>query len=60
MKQHTKGSIEFLFPPYTNLKQKIVDLTVANNEEQYVNRLINISKPKIFKDTQTLFYTFDF
>ena len=35
--------------------QKIVDLTVANNEEQYVNRLINISKPKIFKDTQTLF-----
>lgn len=28
MKQHTKGSIEFLFPPYTNLKQKIVDLTI--------------------------------
>ncbi|MGB1307804.1 MAG: aldehyde dehydrogenase family protein [Oceanihabitans sp.] len=28
MKQHTKGSIEFLFPPYTNLKQKLVDLTI--------------------------------
>src|SRR5690606_37954071 len=28
MKQHTMGSIEFLFPPYTNLKQKLVDLTI--------------------------------
>lgn len=28
LKQHTKGSIEFLFPPYTNLKQKIVDMTI--------------------------------
>ena len=35
--------------------QKIIDLTLANNEEQYVNRLINISKPKMYKDTQTLF-----
>jgi len=35
--------------------QKIIDLTVANNEERYVNKLINISKPKIFKDIQTLF-----
>jgi len=28
LKQHTKGSIELLFPPYNNLKQKIVDLTI--------------------------------
>ncbi|WP_159021912.1 aldehyde dehydrogenase family protein [Formosa sp. L2A11] len=28
LKQHTKGSIEFLFPPYTNLKQKLVDFTL--------------------------------
>ncbi len=28
MKQHTKGFLEFLFPPYNNLKQKLVDLTV--------------------------------
>ncbi|MBU2938368.1 aldehyde dehydrogenase family protein [Lacinutrix sp. C3R15] len=28
LKQHTKGAIEFLFPPYTNLKQKLVDLTI--------------------------------
>ena len=28
MKQHTKGSIELLFPPYNNIKQKIVDLTI--------------------------------
>ena len=35
--------------------QKIIDLTLANNEEQYVNRLINISKPKMYKDTQVLF-----
>ena len=35
--------------------QKIIDLTLANNEEQYVNQLINISKPKMYKDTQTLF-----
>ena len=35
--------------------QKIIDLTLANNEEHYVNRLINISKPKMYKDTQALF-----
>jgi len=28
LKQHTKGSIEFLFPPYTDFKQKLVDLTI--------------------------------
>ncbi|WP_299776886.1 aldehyde dehydrogenase family protein [uncultured Formosa sp.] len=28
LKQHTKGSIEFLFPPYTNLKQQLVDFTL--------------------------------
>ena len=28
LKQHTKGSIEFLFPPYTNFKQKLVDFTL--------------------------------
>ncbi|WP_055443797.1 aldehyde dehydrogenase family protein [Lacinutrix himadriensis] len=28
LKQHTIGSIEFLFPPYTNFKQKLVDLTI--------------------------------
>ncbi len=28
LKQHTKGSIELLFPPYNNLKQKIVNLTI--------------------------------
>lgn len=28
LKQHTKGSIEFLFPPYTNFKQKLIDLTI--------------------------------
>ncbi len=28
LKQHTKGSIEFLFPPYNKLKQKIVDYTI--------------------------------
>ena len=28
MKQHTKGSIELLFPPYNNFKQKLVDLTI--------------------------------
>jgi len=28
MKQHTKGSIELLFPPYNTLKQKIVDFTI--------------------------------
>lgn len=28
LKQHTKGTIEFLFPPYTNFKQKLVDLTI--------------------------------
>ena len=35
--------------------QKIIDLTLANNEELYVNQLINISKPKMYKDIQTLF-----
>ncbi|WP_066223523.1 aldehyde dehydrogenase family protein [Formosa haliotis] len=28
LKQHTKGSIEFLFPPYSSLKQKLVDFTL--------------------------------
>ncbi len=28
MKQHTKGTIELLFPPYNNFKQKLVDLTI--------------------------------
>jgi len=28
LKQHTIGSIEFLFPPYTNFKQKLVNLTI--------------------------------
>ncbi|WP_452233004.1 aldehyde dehydrogenase family protein [Lacinutrix sp. MEBiC02595] len=28
LKQHTIGSIEFLFPPYTNFKQSLVDLTI--------------------------------
>jgi len=28
LKQHTKSAIELLFPPYTNLKQKIIDLTI--------------------------------
>ncbi len=28
LKQHTKGSIELLFPPYNNLKQKLVDITI--------------------------------
>ncbi len=28
MKQHTIGSIEFLFPPYNNFKQKLVNLTI--------------------------------
>jgi len=28
MKQHTKGSIELLFPPYNKFKQKLVDLTI--------------------------------
>ncbi|MDB9960961.1 aldehyde dehydrogenase family protein [Oceanihabitans sp.] len=28
MKQHTKGSVELLLPPYNNFKQKIVDLTI--------------------------------
>ena len=28
LKQHTKGSIEFLFPPYNKLKQKLVNLTI--------------------------------
>ena len=28
LKQHTKGSIELLFPPYTSFKQKLVDLTI--------------------------------
>ena len=28
LKQHTKGSIELLFPPYNKLKQKIVNLTI--------------------------------
>ena len=28
MKQHTKGSIEFLFPPYNKFKQKLTDFTI--------------------------------
>ena len=28
LKQHTKGSIELLFPPYNTLKQKIVNITI--------------------------------
>ncbi|MDO6596393.1 aldehyde dehydrogenase family protein [Oceanihabitans sp. 2_MG-2023] len=28
LKQHTKGSIELLFPPYTSFKQKIIDVTL--------------------------------
>ncbi|KFB01912.1 aldehyde dehydrogenase [Mangrovimonas yunxiaonensis] len=28
LKQHTKGATEFIFPPYTNIKQKIVDWTI--------------------------------
>ena len=28
LKQHTKGSIEFLFPPYNNFKQKLTDFTI--------------------------------
>lgn len=28
MQQHRKGSIEFLFPPYTNLKQKMANFTI--------------------------------
>ena len=28
MKQHTKSSVEMLFPPYTNFKQKLVDFTI--------------------------------
>lgn len=28
LKQHTKGSIEFLFPPYNSFKQKLVDFTI--------------------------------
>ncbi len=28
LKQHFKGSIEFLFPPYTSLKQKLADITI--------------------------------
>lgn len=28
MKQHTKGSIELLFPPYNNFKKKLVDFTI--------------------------------
>jgi len=28
MKQHTKGSIELLFPPYNNFKQKLADFTI--------------------------------
>ena len=35
--------------------QKILDLTLANNEEMYVNQLINISKPEMYKSIQTLF-----
>ena len=35
--------------------QEIMDLTLNNNEERYINKLINISKPKIYKDIQTLF-----
>ncbi|MCF6356842.1 MAG: aldehyde dehydrogenase family protein [Draconibacterium sp.] len=28
VKQHTKGSVELLFPPYNNFKQKLVNLTI--------------------------------
>lgn len=28
LKQHLKGSIEFLFPPYTEIKQKLANLTI--------------------------------
>lgn len=28
MKQHTKGSIEFLFPPYNNFKKKLANFTI--------------------------------
>lgn len=28
LKQYTKSSIEFLFPPYTKLKQDLIDLTI--------------------------------
>ncbi len=28
IKQHTKGSIELLFPPYTNFKKKLADFTI--------------------------------
>ncbi|CDF77920.1 aldehyde dehydrogenase [Formosa agariphila KMM 3901] len=28
LKQHTRGAIELLFPPYTDFKQKLVDLTL--------------------------------
>ncbi|TYA55206.1 aldehyde dehydrogenase family protein [Formosa maritima] len=28
LKQHTLGAVDFLKPPYTNLKQKLVDLTI--------------------------------
>ena len=28
MRQHVKGSAEFLFPPYNNLKQRLVDITI--------------------------------
>ncbi|WP_240640245.1 aldehyde dehydrogenase family protein [Mangrovimonas spongiae] len=28
LKQHTKGATEFLFPPYTTMKQKLVDWTI--------------------------------
>ena len=35
--------------------QKILDLTLADNEELYVNKLINISKPEMYKSIQTLF-----
>ncbi|WP_298262527.1 aldehyde dehydrogenase family protein [uncultured Lutibacter sp.] len=28
LKQHTKGSIEFLFPPYSKLKQKLINFTI--------------------------------
>ncbi|WP_452220237.1 aldehyde dehydrogenase family protein [Lacinutrix salivirga] len=28
LKQHTIGAVDLLFPPYTNFKQKLVDLTI--------------------------------
>ncbi len=28
LKQHTKGSIELLFPPYNNFKKKLADFTI--------------------------------